>query len=227
MNMPGFHAEASVYRTRAPYYGGATRVQDSRSIYPAQQDFCPPWCMYNCMHGCRADGLSESQCGELCSLDCGAYGTGKPLSCGPCVNNVQTCTYCGGYTDTRSCGLVSCGGQLCSPGAQCCGPHCCPPFCCPPGTHCCSDGHGCCPQGQVCASVFGWRFCLPLPPFGVAPLTQQGRPTKRIDFRLARERINHAQVVAGADSTPGLSRSDVAGTRLRSQTPPSKGATNE
>jgi|RhiMetdeSRZDD1v2_1073273.scaffolds.fasta_scaffold115536_3 hypothetical protein len=162
MNMPGFNAEASVYRTRVRYssYRGVTPVRDSRIIFPAQQ-YCPDKCVSECTHGCRADGLSQDDCDALCSVECDAYGSGLPLSCGPCVDYVQTCIYCGRGPDTRSCGLASCGGVTCSPGAHCCGPHCCPPTCCPVGTYCCSDGVGCCPEGQLCASIFGWHFCIP------------------------------------------------------------------
>jgi hypothetical protein len=160
MSMPGFNAEASVYRTSVRYYTGGIHVSNIGSI-PAAQQFCPPSCIETCEHGCRADGLSPGACARLCNFDCNAYGTGEPLSCGPCVNNVQTCILCGGESTTRACDLVSCGGQLCSPGAQCCGPHCCPPTCCPEGAHCCSDGDGCCADGSVCASFLGIDFCIP------------------------------------------------------------------
>jgi len=160
MGVPGFNAEASVYRTSVCYYTGGTYVLNIGSISSAQQ-FCPPSCIETCEHGCRADGLSKSFCARLCSSDCSAYGTGEPVSCGPCVNNLQTCILCGGGTTTLSCNLVHCGGELCSPGAQCCGPHCCPPTCCPEGAHCCSDGDGCCPDGSLCASLFGIGFCIP------------------------------------------------------------------
>lgn len=160
MNLPGFNAEASVYRTRGHYYMARTATCESGRIEPALQN-CPSWCVRDCLAGCHADGNSKSFCERLCSQDCSAYGTGEPVSCGPCVQNVQTCILCGGATTTRSCDLPVCGNEVCSPGAQCCGPHCCPPLCCPAGTHCCSDGDGCCPDGSICASLFGVGFCLP------------------------------------------------------------------
>jgi hypothetical protein len=141
---------------------GRSLVQNSRSISPAQQN-CPPWCIQDCVHTCRQDGLSQSFCEKLCLSDCSAYDSGRPVSCGPCVQNVQTCILCGGVTTTRSCDLVVCGNEVCSPGAQCCGPHCCPPTCCPAGTHCCSDGDGCCPNGWSCEIIFGYHFCSPIP----------------------------------------------------------------
>jgi hypothetical protein len=104
---------------------------------------------------------ARAACAKLCHSHCGAYGGGEPVSCGPCVQNVQTCILCGGATTTRSCDLVVCGDQICSPGAQCCGHHCCPPTWCPEGTHCCSDGDGCCPDGSACGNIFGWHFCIP------------------------------------------------------------------
>ncbi len=160
MNMPGFNAEASIYRTPGHYYMAPTAIYKNGSVQPAQQN-CPPWCIQDCIAGCQADGLSKTRCTMLCNQDCSAYGTGRPISCGPCIQNVQTCILCGGATTTRSCGLAVCGNQVCSPGAQCCGPHCCPPLCCPADTHCCSDGDGCCPDGSLCASFFGIHFCLP------------------------------------------------------------------
>jgi hypothetical protein len=161
MSMPGFNAEASLYATSIRYYLGGARARPSASLSPALQ-FCPPSCVATCESLCQKDGLSQSSCAKLCLSDCSAYGTGDPVSCGPCMNNVQTCVLCGGETVTRSCNLVHCGNNICSPGAQCCGPHCCPPDCCPDGTHCCSDGDGCCPNGWACANLFGVGFCIPL-----------------------------------------------------------------
>jgi hypothetical protein len=160
MNLPGFSAEASVYKTSGRYYIAWAATGARGGIEPAQQ-FCPPWCIQDCIAGCRADGNSPGFCGGLCSRECNAYGSGKPASCGPCVQNVQTCILCGGVTTTRSCDLAVCGNTVCSPGAQCCGPHCCPPTCCPAGTQCCSDGDGCCADGSICASFLGIKFCLP------------------------------------------------------------------
>jgi hypothetical protein len=169
MNLPGFNAEASVYSTSVGYYMGRSPVQDSRSIYPAQQNYCPPWCIQDCLKGCLADGLSQKSCNELCQSDCGAYGSGRPVSCGPCVEGVQTCILCGGATTDISCGPLNCGDHFCPPGDVCCGPGCCPAdnpqccdghTCCPADAQCCHDGHGCCPwYAPNCANIFGWHFC--------------------------------------------------------------------
>jgi len=156
MKLPGFTAEASVYITARHYYAGTASVADYGGVYPAQQT-CPPWCVGICEHACRTDGESQAVCTKLCQYDCGAYGTGAVVSCGSCVNNVQTCTLCGGDTVTRSCGtsvvcapgLTNCGGtcknlsldsfncgacgQTCSGGMICTGGGCA----CPPGlTNC-------------------------------------------------------------------------------------------
>jgi hypothetical protein len=160
MILPGFNAEAAVYRTRGRYYTGGTYVFRSGGVSPAE-NFCPPKCVEVCESGCRADGLSPGACATLCNRDCSAYLSGEPLSCGPCVENVQTCIYCGGVRTTVGCDLPQCGGTLCSPGASCCGPHCCPPDCCPDDTICCSDGDGCCPDGSLCGDFLGAHFCIP------------------------------------------------------------------
>src|SRR5215470_19514181 len=89
MNVPGFHAEASLYRTSGRYYMGGAHIQDGGRIYLAQQ-WCPPACVNACVSGCRADGESQSFCTKLCASDCSAYGGGIPLSCSPCVQSVQT-----------------------------------------------------------------------------------------------------------------------------------------
>ena len=167
MRLPDFTAEASLYkadgayRTAGHYYMSGTSMQDRSGVHPAAQDYCPASCIRDCEKACHADGNSQGFCATLCNSDCNAYTSGRPLSCGPCVDNVQTCTYCGGVTSTTSCGLLTCGNETCSPGAQCCGPHCCPPTCCPENTQCCSDGHDCCPDGQLCGSFLGWYFCIP------------------------------------------------------------------
>jgi hypothetical protein len=160
MNIPGFYAEASLYRTSGRYYMDGAHIHDSGRIYPAQQQWCPPHCVTACEAACQHDGLSKSVCARLCLSDCTFYGAPIPLSCSPCVQSVQTCIVCGGETITRSC---------CD---KPCGPHCCPPFCCTAGKKCCDDGSGCCLDDQLCASLFGFHFCLPkkiLPFFNTSP----------------------------------------------------------
>ncbi len=169
MKLPGFNAEASVYTTTRHYYAGTASVADYGGVYPAQQ-VCPPWCVAACKGGCRGDGLSQTYCAKLCQYDCGAYGTGTPVSCGPCVGNLQTCTLCGGDSVTRGCtslvcdpGLTNCGGtcaDLTSNPSNCgaCGNSCATGFCCDGtcGTDC---GGGICCQGGVCCNTAIGIFC--------------------------------------------------------------------
>jgi hypothetical protein len=86
MNMPGFNADSSVYRTSGRYYMRGGTVVGSGALYPAQQA-CPPQCIRRCEAGCRADGNSQSFCRNLCRLDCEAYG-------GPCAPQFPTPWVC-------------------------------------------------------------------------------------------------------------------------------------
>jgi hypothetical protein len=158
MKLPGFNAEASVYTTTRRYYAGMATAAGSGVAAAAQKD-CPPRCIEACEHGCRADGLSPGDCGSLCQRDCSAYTAGQLLGCGPCVDNVQTCTVCGGGQTTIACGSVPCGNGSCPLPNQCCDGN----TCCPADATCCHDGHGCCPAGQQCRSVsaFGLYYCIP------------------------------------------------------------------
>jgi hypothetical protein len=159
MELPGFNAEASVYATTRHYYAGMATVADDGSVHAAAEEVCPPRCVEICEHGCRADGLPPGTCGALCARDCNAYGDGLPLSCGPCVDNLQTCTVCGGGKVTVGCGFVSCGNESCPWNYQCCDGN----ACCPPDANCCHDGHGCCPAGSQCGSIgaVGLYYCIP------------------------------------------------------------------
>ena len=170
MNLPGFNAEASVYTTTRRYYAGTASVADYGSVYPAQQT-CPTWCVAACEGGCRGDGLSQKYCAKLCQYDCGAYGTGTPVSCGPCVGNLQTCTLCGGDTVTRGCsgtsvvcapGLTNCGGtckNLSFDSSNCggCGIRCTSGICCEGAC-----GGTLCPDGMTCCSS-PFNTCVTLP----------------------------------------------------------------
>lgn len=156
MRLPQFTAEASIYAPTRHYYAGMAAVAGSGVVAAAHKD-CPPECIEDCVHGCRADGLSAGTCGALCEYDCNAYTSGKLLGCGPCVNNTQTCTVCGGGQTTIACGSVPCGDGLCPVPNQCCDGN----TCCPPDANCCHDGHGCCPAGQQCGNFLGVYYCIP------------------------------------------------------------------
>lgn len=158
MKLPGFNAEASVYASTRHYYAGMATVADNGSVHAAAES-CPPQCIEACEHGCRADGLSAGDCGALCSRECGAYAGGVTKSCGPCVDNIQTCTTCAGGTYPQGCGFVTCGSGSCPYNYQCCDGN----ACCPPGATCCHDGQGCCPAGSQCGSIstLGLYYCVP------------------------------------------------------------------
>jgi hypothetical protein len=158
MKLPGFSAEVSLYTTARHYYAGMA-IAEGRGVVSAAQKFCPPSCIQACEHACRADGLSAGACATLCNRDCNAYTSGQILGCGPCVNNIQTCTVCGGGQTTRACGSVQCGAGSCPLPNQCCDGN----TCCPSNATCCHDGHGCCAAGQDCVSIpeIGYYDCVP------------------------------------------------------------------
>ena len=159
MKLPGFTAEASVYRTTGRYYMSGAPVQNDRSIYPTLHhptlQFCPPKCISACEQGCRADGLSTAVCARLCNLDCSMYGGGMTVSCDPCVNGLRTCILCGGAVVIETC--VTC--EVC-PDGSC--KNVCAGGTCPCGAFCCDDGDGCCQNGWYCVNCFGWKFCSPV-----------------------------------------------------------------
>jgi len=88
-------------------------VKRSGKVLAAALPSLPPTQM-GCADGCSvADSGGVPFCVKLCSQDYSAYGSGEPVSCGPCVQNVQTCICA---TTTRSCDLAVCGNNVCSPG---------------------------------------------------------------------------------------------------------------
>lgn len=93
MRIPGFTAEASVYRTSLRYYMGVGPVQASGAIYPAQQASCINRCRHCCITACRHDGNPLSFCQRLCYSDCEAYGPCWPASCSR--QPPQPCGTCG------------------------------------------------------------------------------------------------------------------------------------
>jgi hypothetical protein len=176
MRLPGLTAESSLYQSAGRYrttWSGGSETQVSASLTRARSgmgvararnngandpaiDLCPPKCVGACEEGCRADGLSPGSCATLCERECAAYSAGIVLSCGPCVDNRQSCIYCGGVTGSVGCGSVSCGSGSCPWNTQCCDGN----MCCPLDAACCHDGHGCCAAGWECASVLGVYFCI-------------------------------------------------------------------
>jgi hypothetical protein len=136
MNVPGFTAESSLYRTSGRYQMTVGFALNGGVLRP---QLCSLTCLGNCLDNV-CSGLT-GEAGTNCRRDCGR-------SCG--------CN----FPPPIDCGAnLNCGNHCCPPGSSCCD-H---PGCCPAGAHCCNDGHGCCPNGQSCASIFGWHFCLPNP----------------------------------------------------------------
>jgi hypothetical protein len=168
MNVPGFTAEASIYRSRRHYQSARMLGVDSTSyINPAQ--LTPPISSCPCPPG-WSDCFPDSTC---------ASGSARRrLNCDCSLEPKQCCpggfgwTNCGDHscppgTTCSALGCcppdcdINCGDHFCPPGTTCSGPGCCPPDCCPAGAYACSDGDGCCPDGWYCGSLFGWHFCIP------------------------------------------------------------------
>jgi hypothetical protein len=148
VNLPGFTAESSVYRSRRHYQ--SARMLGIRSISdvdPAQ--LAPQLANCPCQPGPGSCVIDTS-----CSLG----GSRRRINC-DCSVGPKTC--CTPQKGNGGGGWTDCGDHDCPPGATCSGPGCCPPDCCPPGAYPCSDGQGCCPDGSSCGSLFGWNFCIP------------------------------------------------------------------
>lgn len=140
MNMPGFGAETSLYRTTRYYQLTAVLATDiggQVSLAYSKGTFCivhDP----NCPSGfskLRCTGYDPDSCTET-GICCTPTPPPPP---GP-----------------------NCGTHSCPPDHPCCARGCCPP-----GTSCCND-EGCCPAGttcrRICAPFIGCTpyFCSPV-----------------------------------------------------------------
>ncbi len=69
MNVPGFTAEASLYRTSRHYHIGRTAIHAEGTIQPAIRN---PRCMEDCLDMCNSDpNLYEfNDCNEACACAC-------------------------------------------------------------------------------------------------------------------------------------------------------------
>ena len=154
MNMPGFSAEASVYRSLIHYQITATRSGNSKSFsFNAEARVIPglgigPGC--RCpphTTTCVPDSFSETGCiSLLVNCDCGV----TALPCWGCPGGCQQVgsIKCDGIcTDVRSnpqhcgsCGHACPSGQICSNGA----------CVCPPGLTNCNGTCVTCPVGGQC-----------------------------------------------------------------------------
>jgi len=82
MNMPGFTAEASMYKTSGNYRMGRTFDSVEGGVQLAQDD-----CFSNCMDECVGGPLTTAQCSSSCHRRCSG---GPPkVTCGPCM---RTCS---------------------------------------------------------------------------------------------------------------------------------------
>ena len=170
LNMPGFTAETSLYKTRGRYHIAVSDAIYSNSVI--SQLHPPPGLCAKASRFCRDPGQGGqwcdildrcfddsgcspglSLCGTMCKdlttdpSNCGACGT----SCGP----GSVC--CGGTCSNLSNDRMNCGacGVSCSSG-------CCYNGSCGVSTICPISGPSCCPSGfPVCRSFFGNEFCSP------------------------------------------------------------------
>jgi hypothetical protein len=130
MALPGYAAEASLYRTSGCYRGASSSpVGDAGLTVVAQQIDCDALCAIKwqaCNIGCAISGgifapFCLAACGVtfgLCLNDCpngGGGGGGVPQ----CCPQGRTCR-CGGRCVTNPNGTISCvGGECLTPNQQC------------------------------------------------------------------------------------------------------------
>lgn len=158
MNMPGFSAEASAYRTLTHYQGIASRNGNAESFpFVAEAHVIPG--IGGAGEGCRCpphstpcvpDPSSSTGCASLLvNCDCGVVGIpcwGCPGGCQP-VGSIKCDGIC---TDVRSnpqhcgsCGHACPAGQSCSNGA----------CVCPPGRTNCGGACVTCPVNGQCSGT--------------------------------------------------------------------------
>jgi hypothetical protein len=115
MSMPGFTAEASVYRTSRHYLITQVPARAGGAIHPAS--FVDPSCYVDCHLTCDCSGQTGANLGA-CILKCNA-------------DCRRECTiFC--PTDQ-----AVCGGNCCAKGDYCCGNTCCPEgYFCHEGVYC-------------------------------------------------------------------------------------------
>jgi hypothetical protein len=125
MNMPGFNARFSLYRTSECYRMGGMLQGAEALIGPAQQspEFPDPECcssILNCSQCCRNLGLESPQQLQACLSACSA-----PTRCGPCTCRCDAnCNRACSRTCTKSKGLTTlfCIEENCTPVAPFPGP---------------------------------------------------------------------------------------------------------
>ncbi len=156
VNMPGFLAEASLYKTRRHYRGKASAAGDRTLGVLAQATlYCPSKGCGSCV-----PDPTSSRGGRKC---CCFPTDDRELGCDPIIVECAPSTP-PPPQPTVDCGTYSCPSGFCCCGTgDCCAPgHACCVHSCSSGSYCCSDGDGCCPNGWKCRSVFGWHVCSPI-----------------------------------------------------------------
>ncbi len=66
MNMPGFNAEASLYRTIDCYHMIGAIHQAAGAVHAAQIGPANPSCFVECFRECIQEGIPPFQCGPAC-----------------------------------------------------------------------------------------------------------------------------------------------------------------
>lgn len=138
MNMPGFTAEVTLYKTNRYYQlAGVLPTDTAGQLSPAV------------LKGTTCTVSDPSCASGFSKLMCTGFDPDSCTETGICCTPTTGGGGGGGQTG-------NCGNHSCSPGHPCCGSGCCQA-----GTHCCSNV-GCCPNGTTCRSIFGHHFCSPI-----------------------------------------------------------------
>jgi hypothetical protein len=142
MNMPGFNAEMTLYRTNRHYQLTTVFAADiGGRVFSAV------------LKGTTCSVPDPNCPSGFSNLFCPSFDPDSCIETGVC------CTKSGGGGGG---GGPNCGTHSCPPGHPCCA------FgCCPPGKFCCND-EGCCPAGtkcrRICVPFIGCSpsFCSPV-----------------------------------------------------------------
>lgn len=178
INIPGFSAEATLYRTRNRYRLSISALSTSvtaQSVVPALNSEDRARCD-RCENKCNnaaAECLGYATGSWSAALaGCAAFGPFAPACAIPATAiYLSACGVC--YAKLALCYVVGCnlpGDSSCCPEfcelGHCCsrGETCCGDMCCAPGQTCCG-GNKCCPAGWHCTD----GFCSDSVPFSNEP----------------------------------------------------------
>jgi hypothetical protein len=99
INMPGFTAEASIYK-RSRGYHIVVNAEPMREFLVIPQQICDPNCLSQCISDCISGCAGDLDCVRTCRPSCRTLCCPCQTTCGPCS---QTCTDCLGNVTTRPC----------------------------------------------------------------------------------------------------------------------------